>query len=138
MAMRSATIAVDAELAAAYNAAPKTSQKKALSAMRRALQPAPTPKTKAPRLSKKETELFLKINRGLSEEQRQRLDELNEKIEESVLTDEEHAELLSLAELVERISVERLRAIIDLAKLRKVPPEELMQQLGIEPSSDGR
>lgn len=73
--------------------------------------------------------MFLRINRGLSEEQRRRVEELNEKVEESTITDEEHAELLRLAELAESISVDRLRAVIDLAKLRKVSPEALMKQL---------
>ena len=35
----------------------------------------------------------------------------------------------TLAELAERISVDRLRAVLDLAKLRKVSPEVLMKQL---------
>jgi hypothetical protein len=87
-------------------------------------------------LSRKETELFLKINQGLSKKQRQRLDELNEKIEESGLTEEEHAELLRLTDRVEKLWVGRLRALIELAKLRKVPPEELMRQLEIEAPSD--
>jgi hypothetical protein len=132
MANGTSAIIVDAGLAAAYNAAPKTKQKEALSAMRSVLREPKPDQIKTPRLSKKETELFLKINRGLSEAQRQRLDELNEKIEDSFLTDEEHAELLRLTGRVEKLWVERLRAIIDLAKLRKMPPEELMRQLEIE------
>ncbi len=129
MSTRSTTIIIDAKLAADYNAAPKTRQKKALSAMRQALRTEKERKAEVPRLSKRETQLFLRINRGLSEEQRRRMEELNEKVEESTITDEEHAELLRLAELAERISVDRLRAVIDLAKLRKVSPEALMKQL---------
>ena len=129
MSTRSATIIIDANLAEAYNAAPKTRKKKALSAMRQVLRPAKERKTRVPRLSKIETELFLRINRGLSEEQRRRMEELNEKVEESTITDEEHAELLRLAELAERISVDRLQAVITLAKLRKISPEALMKQL---------
>jgi hypothetical protein len=129
MSTRNATIIIDAKLAADYNAAPKTRQKKALSAMRQALRTEKERKAKVPRLSKRESQLFLRINRGLSEEQRRRMEELNEKVEESTITDEEHAELLRLAELAERISVDRLRAVIDLAKLRKVSPEALMKQL---------
>lgn len=129
MSTRNATIIIDAKLAADYNAAPKTRQKKALSAMRQALRTEKERTAKIPRLSKRETQLFLRINRGLSEEQWRRMEELNEKVEESTITDEEHAELLWLAELAERISVDRLRAVIDLAKLRKVSPEALMKQL---------
>jgi hypothetical protein len=103
--------------------------------MRNLLRLVPPAPKKARRLSKKETELFLKINRGLSDKQRRRLDELNEKIEESILSNKEHAELLRLTDRVEKLWVERLRAIIDLAKLRKMAPEELMRQLEIEPPS---
>lgn len=129
MSTRSAVIQVEPDLAEAFNAAPKARKRQALSAMRQVLRPAKERKIKAPRLSKKETELFLRINRGLSEEQRQRMEELNEKIEESTITDKEHAELLRLAEMAERISVDRLQAIVDLAKLRKISPEALMRQL---------
>lgn len=131
MANGNALIAVDAKLADAYNAAPKTRQKKALSAMRQALRAAPTHQTAAPHLSKKESELFLKINRGLSEAQYKRLQELNDKLEFSTVTAKEHAELLQLADFAEQLTVERLQAVLALAKLRKVAPAEIMQQLGI-------
>jgi hypothetical protein len=55
MANGNATITVDAKLAAAYNAAPKTQQKKALSALRQALRAVPDRKPKAARLSQRET-----------------------------------------------------------------------------------
>ena len=80
MSTRNATIIIDAKLAADYNAAPKTRQKKALSAMRQALRTEKERTAKIPRLSKRETQLFLRINRGLSEEQWRRMEELNEKV----------------------------------------------------------
>jgi hypothetical protein len=135
MSTRSAVIQVEPDLAEAFNAAPKQEQERVKSAMRNLLRLVPPAPKKARRLSKKETELFLKINRGLSDKQRRRLDELNEKIEESILSNKEHAELLRLTDRVEKLWVERLRAIIDLAKLRKMAPEELMRQLEIEPPS---
>ncbi len=138
MSTRSAVIRVEPDLAEAFNAAPEQEQERVKSAMRGLLKLVPPAPKKAPRLSKKETELFLKINRGLSDKQRQRLDELNEKIEESFLTDEEHAELLRLTDRVEKLWVKRLQAIIDLAKLRRMAPEELMRQLEIEPPSYGK
>lgn len=135
MANGNALIAVDAKLAEAYNAAPKTRQKKALSAMRQALRTVPTRQSEVPRLSKKESSLFLKINRGLSETQYERLQELNDKLEFSTVTAEEHAELLQLADLAEQLTVERLQAVIALAKLRQVAPAEMMRQLGMTPGS---
>lgn len=129
MATKNATTIFDAKLAAAYHAAPKTRQKKAVSAFRKALQESKPDRSEAPRLSKEETELFLRINQTLSEKQAKRLDELNEKIEESVLTDAEQAELLRLAKRVEKMWVDRLQAVVDLAELRNVSPEEMMRTL---------
>jgi hypothetical protein len=130
MATRSAVIRVEPDLAEAYNSAPAQEQSRVRAVMRGELRLVP--KQMAPRLSKKETELFLKINRGLSEEQWQRMADLNEKLEESDITDVEHAELLRLARRSERLQVERLRAVIELAKLRQVQPEEMMRQLELD------
>jgi hypothetical protein len=138
MANGTATITVDAKLAEAYNAAPKTRQKKALSAMRQALRTMPTRQSVAPRLSKKESRLLLKINRGLSAAQYERLQELNDKLEFSTVTAEEHAELLQLADLAEQLTVERLQAVLAIAKLRKVAPAEMMRQLGMTPGSSAK
>lgn len=85
MATRTAVIQVEPDLAEALNAAPKTRKKQALSAMRQVLRPAGRRKGNVPRLSKKETELFLKINRTLPEDKQQRYDELNEKRFEETL-----------------------------------------------------
>ena len=130
MAARSAVIRVERDLAEAYNSAPAQEQSRVQALLRSELRLVP--KQMAPRLSKKETELFLKINRGLPEEQWQRMAELNEKLEEAALTETEHAELLRLAKRSERLQVERLRAVIELAKLRGVQPEEMMRQLELD------
>lgn len=137
MATRTASIIVEAELAADYAAASKARRKKALSAMRQALRAVPALKTKALRLSKRETELFLKINRTLPEDKQQRYAELTEKRIEETLTKKEHAELLELIEELQQIWVERWQAVIDLAKLRKVSPQEMMRQLGVDPEKYG-
>jgi hypothetical protein len=137
MATRTAVIQVEPDLAEAFNAAPKTRKKQALSAMRQVLRPAGRRKGNVPRLSKKETELFLKINRTLPEDKQQRYDELNEKRFEETLTKREHAELLGLIEELQDIWAERLQAVIDLAKLRKISPREMMKQLGVDPDKYG-
>ncbi|MGH9842789.1 MAG: STAS/SEC14 domain-containing protein [Blastocatellia bacterium] len=133
MANGTEAILIDAGLAAAYNSAPKTKQKKALSALRRALQEPVS--SGIPRLSKKETSLFLRINRGLPQEKQQRYDELRQKREDETLTQAEHAELLQFVEEIETIWADRLQAILALAKLRRISPRELMKQLEIEPRS---
>ncbi len=129
MTTRSATITVDADLAQAYSSAPKTKQKKALSAMRQVLRATPAA---APRLSKQETELFLKINRTLPPDEQRRYDELKQKLEDETLTRAEHAELLRFVEQYQDISAERLEAVIELAKLRDITPQEMLRQLGID------
>lgn len=137
MSSRTAPIIVDASLAAAYNSAPKTKQKKALSAMRSVLHESRTPKPTVPRLSKRETRLFLRINRSLTPEKQERYDELKQKREDETLTKAEHEELMQFVDELEDIWADRLRAIIELAKLRSVSPRELMKQLEIEPRSYG-
>ncbi len=134
MATRTATISVDAELATAYNTAPKLRRREALSVFRQALVPRVS-RTGA-HLSKKETALFLKINRNLTEEQQSRYDTLTEKRLDSELTLEEKAELGALLEAVEQIWLERLQAVGELARLRKVAPETLMQQLELDPRAE--
>ncbi|HEY6403458.1 MAG TPA: hypothetical protein VI479_18690 [Blastocatellia bacterium] len=135
MATRSSVIQVEPDLAEAFNAAPKTRKKQALSAMRQVLRPARRHKVKVPRPSKKETELFLKINRALPEDKQQRYDELTKKRFEETLTKREHAELLRLIEDLQQIWSERWQAVIDLAKLRKISPREMLKQLGIDPDN---
>jgi hypothetical protein len=133
MSTKSASIIVDARLAEAYNAAPKTKRKKALSAMRQALRAAPENKKKALHLSPAESRLFLKINRNLSDDRQQRYDELTEKRLAGKLTAKESDELSALIKEIEQIWVERLRAAIELARQRKVSPEKMMKQLELDP-----
>ena len=135
MTTRKATITVDPSLATVYSAAPKTQQKQAQLAMRRALQASLVPSPKEPRLSKKETALFLRINRHLTPEQQERYDELRAKREDETLTPAEHAELLQFVAEIETLWIDRLQALLALAQLRRLSPRQLMQQLGIDPRS---
>lgn len=86
---------------------------------------------RAPRLSKEETELFLKINYALPIKMRQRYEELNEKLHDEAISAEEHREFLELVEQIKLADAERLHRLIELAQLRNVPVETLMDQLGI-------
>ncbi len=135
MATRKATITVDTSLAAVYNAAPKTRQKQARSAMRRALQASLVTSPTEPHLSKQETALFLRINRHLTPEQQGRYDALRAKREEETLTPAEHAELLQCVAEIETLWVDRVQALLELARLRRISPQKLMQQLAIAPRS---
>jgi hypothetical protein len=88
---------------------------------------------KAPSLSEEETALFLKINNGMSPETYRRYWELIEKRREESLTPSEYEELLRLSDLSEKYQVERLEALIELSKLRKMSLTDLMAALGITP-----
>ncbi|MGH9765883.1 MAG: hypothetical protein ACREAB_00495 [Blastocatellia bacterium] len=131
MATRSSVIQVEPDLAEAFNSAPEQQQERAKSAMRSVLKLVPFPEEKAHRLSKKETQLFLKINRTLTEDQQKQYDHLTEKRLNGTMTRGEYGELENLILEIERMGVERLQAVIELARLRKVAPDQLITQLEI-------
>jgi hypothetical protein len=86
-----------------------------------------------PNLSKAETRLLLKINQDLPAITRQRLNELIDKRQAHVITPTELEELMQLTEQAEEFGVKRLKYLIDLAALRHIPLNELMEQLGLKP-----
>jgi hypothetical protein len=92
----------------------------------------------APSLSAKETELYQQIYKGLPEEMVKRYSALIKKRKKLSLTKAEHQELLTLSGKAENQDVERLTALIELAQLRKISVEVLMDQLGLKaPPVDG-
>ncbi|MEP7337562.1 MAG: hypothetical protein ABI977_07435 [Acidobacteriota bacterium] len=133
MSIRSAVIQVEPDLAEAFNIAPKARQRKALSAFRQVLSEPKSAKSKVTRLSKKESELFLRINRTLTPEKHDRYEELTEKRLDESLTKSEHAELGKFIKEIEQLWGDRLQAVIELAKLRKITPQEMMKRLEIDP-----
>jgi hypothetical protein len=76
-----------------------------------------------------EAELLQKINQGLPPEVRKRYDELNAKLHEETITPEEHQELLQLVDRIELADAERLQHLIELARIRNVSVDTLMNQL---------
>jgi len=86
---------------------------------------------KAPSLSKQEEVLLGIINRGFSEEFWRRYKSLFAKKENKSLTESEYNELLRMVEQVEEYNVERLKSLIDLAKIREVSLDSIMHDLGI-------
>ena len=78
-----------------------------------------------------EAPLMAIIHRRLPPEDQRRLSALRAGKEERSLTPEEHAELLAYVERVEREDAERAQALLDLARLRKVPLVALMNDLGL-------
>lgn len=90
----------------------------------------------APSLSARETELLTRINQGLPEPVASRYQELMERRRRAVLTPEEHQELLGLTDTAEALQAERARLLADLARLRGTSLNELVEELGLQPSSD--
>ena len=88
---------------------------------------------RAPSLSKKETDLLMKINQGPPPEVRQRFRELNRKRKAETISPEEHQELLLLIEQIEQSDVERVKYLIELANLRGLSLTALMKELDIRP-----
>jgi len=86
---------------------------------------------KAPSLPKREAELLQQINRGLPVTVRDRYAILNEKLLDETLTAEEHQEFSALVDQIEQSDVERLKHLIELAQLRNLSLDALMEQLGI-------
>lgn len=89
---------------------------------------------KAPSLSTDETELFLKINQGLSSDIQTRYQLLIQKRNDEILTEPEYQELLQLTEQVEIHQTRRLEYLAQLARLRQISLTDLMTQLGIQPT----
>jgi DNA-binding ferritin-like protein (Dps family) len=85
------------------------------------------------RLPEREAELLEAINQGLPEKTQTRYDELQLKLHHEAISTAEHQELLSLIDVVEQASVDRLQYLIELAQLRQVSLDSLMNQLGIKP-----
>jgi hypothetical protein len=91
----------------------------------------------APRVSVAEADLLQRINAGLPDAVRQRSRELGEKRQNGTLTPEEQAEFIRLTDEVERQQVDRVAALTELARLRRVSLSVLMGQLGLKAPADG-
>ncbi len=87
-----------------------------------------------PGLSEREAELLMKINQGLSLETANRRKKLIAKRDAETITKKELQELIQITTEVERLNVERIKNLIELASLRDITLDELMDQLGLRPS----
>ena len=90
-------------------------------------------KRKAPSLSPDETELMLKINQGLSPDMQQRFDELIAKRQAETLTPEELQEFIALTDQIEQSDAERIQCLAQLARIRGISLDVLMDTLEIQP-----
>jgi hypothetical protein len=87
----------------------------------------------APSLSQSETALLLQINQGISIELQRRFDELVAKRQAEAITPDELRELVQITDQIEQRDVQRLAALEELARLRRMPLSELMDVLGVQP-----
>jgi len=84
------------------------------------------------RLAADEAALLREINRGLPAQTWQHYGELKEKRRAETLTPEEHAELIALSDQIEEMNVRRMEAVVELARLRQISVDALMDDLGIK------
>lgn len=81
--------------------------------------------------SEQESELLLKINQKLPANTQQRFNGLLSKRQAEQLSSIEQQELIDLSEQIEQANVERILLIQELAKLRGVTLDVMLQNLGI-------
>lgn len=85
-----------------------------------------------PEQQEKEWPLIYQIYTLVPPNVQSRYEELVPKLENSTITDEERQEFLLLNDKMEEYSADRLELLMDLATLRKVSVQEVMQQLGLQ------
>lgn len=90
------------------------------------------PRPKPSVLTTEETRLFQIINKGFSTDFWTKLHSLDKKRQEATLTELELEELINMAEVMEITNVERIKALIELAKIRQTDLDTLMNQLGLK------
>lgn len=87
---------------------------------------------KAAHLSVSETALLERINTTLPTNMRERFIELKEKRANEKISAVEYSELTSLSNQCEEIHANRMAALVELAKVRGLSLNEVMDQLGIQ------
>ncbi len=80
-------------------------------------------------VSAQEAQLLEVIENHLPEDEQARLDTLRDRCEWDELSEAEHQELIGYEDLLEQQRVERLEALIELAKLRNIDLMRLNQQV---------
>ena len=90
----------------------------------------------APNLSKRESELLLKINDNLDKDIQRRYQLLINKREDESLTENEYQELLGLTDEVEKYQAQRLKYLAELSILQGCSLSKLINKLGIIPTAN--
>ena len=92
---------------------------------------------KANILEKREAELLQQINETvLNGKLLEKYNQLYSKLENEQISEVEHEQLLDLIKQRERLGVERMAYLVELAQFKKISINELMHQLGLETISN--
>lgn len=83
------------------------------------------------RLSPKESQLLKRINASLSTIEWERYRILLGKRDAESLTEDEHAELIAFSDRIEEANARRMKAVAELARLRKTSVPALIESLGL-------
>lgn len=88
-------------------------------------------------LEAEETSLIEATRESLSTTEKRRLNRLLAKSEQQTLTASEQEEYLGLARKAEQISARRIEALAQLARLRRQPARQIMDEIGWKGGGDG-
>lgn len=88
---------------------------------------------RTPGLTQTERELLQKINQPVIPEVRARYHALMDKRRALTISDNEYKELLELTNHVENMDAKRVEALGELAQIRHITLDALMESLGIQP-----
>ena len=80
-----------------------------------------------------EADLLSRIRQGLPREIKERYPILIRKRDSDSLAPHEHQELINLTDQLEHLQAKRVEALADLVELRKVPLDELLLELNLQP-----
>jgi hypothetical protein len=83
-------------------------------------------------LMQRESELLLKINQGIPVDIQKSYNDLIAKRDAELLTNDEYKELLRLTEQIEKQQAQRIEYLAELASLKGISLNTLMENLGIQ------
>jgi len=86
--------------------------------------------------AEREKELLQKISLGIPVSTWKRYNYLKDLRDREQLDPEEHAELIRISDQIEEANAERMKYLVELAKLRNEPLREVMESLGIKPDAN--
>lgn len=90
----------------------------------------------ARKLKRREEHLIAKLPRfDLSETERKVYRQLLHKFHHENINDEEYKQLTNLTDKLEGLNVERLKCLVEIAKIRKKDLREVMKELNIKPQN---